>query len=130
METITSHYVRINITGPNQFDVWLVEEIFSISEYLKAQINWAITCPYNRNGVRERMGWNDAKLDQNPGVLLNHFVEQHGDDWFRDNLRPKFIKTKSIKLEGVNPNCFLTRLHEHCQKCPECIVSKLGIATG
>jgi hypothetical protein len=56
------------------------------------------------------MGWDDAKLDKNPNVLLEHFVDQHGDDWFRDNLRPKFIQTRSKRLEGVKPDCFLAKI--------------------
>jgi hypothetical protein len=130
METITSHYVRINITGPGQFEIWLVEEIFNLSEYSRAQIDWAKKCPYNRNGVREKMGWSDSELDKNPSVLLDHFVQQHGDDWFRENLRPKFIRVRSKKLEGVNPDCFLTKVHAHCQKCHECLMAKLGATAG
>lgn len=83
MSTAINHYVRINLKGNNEFEVWLVEETFDLGEYLKAELRWAVECPYNRNGVREKMSWDDKMLDQNPEVLLAHFIEQHGDDWFK-----------------------------------------------
>ena len=129
MNTVVSHYARIDIKGSGEFEVWLVEETFDLGEYLNAQIKWAMRCPYNRNGVREKMGWSDHQLDANPDAVLAHFIEQHGDEWFRDNLRPKFIKTRSTKLEKVNPVCFLVGVKQHCQKCPECLVAKLGISS-
>jgi hypothetical protein len=130
MGTIFSHYVRIDIKGNGEFDVWLVEEVFDLGEYTRAQLKWAKECPYNRNGVREKMGWNDEQLDKNPSVLLKHFIERHGDDWFRDNLRPKFIKTRSRKLDSSEcADCFLTNLSQHCKKCTTCRVAKIEIPT-
>ena len=128
MKTVISHYVRIDINGEGKFDVFLVEEHFDLIEYSMAQIMWATKCPLTRNGVREKMGWNDYQVDQNPDVVLDHFIERHGADWFRDNLRPKYIRTKSKKLEEVNPICFLVGIKQHCQKCAECLVVKHSIS--
>ena len=126
MDTIISHYVRIDIKEGNTLEVWLVEETFDLAEYVKAQLKWAMECPYNRNGVREKMMWNDEDLKHNPGVLLKHFIEQHGDAWFRDNLRPKFIKTKSVKLEDVDKECFLAQVNQFCKKCAVCKIAKFS----
>lgn len=124
-ETIFSHYVRVDINEDGTFDgVWLVEEIFHHSDYLREQVKWALRCSFNRNAVRVKMGWSDEELDKNPDVLVNNFIAEHGDDWFRENLRPKFITIKRQKLEGVSPGCFFTRIQLQCQKCPVCKIAR------
>ena len=130
MNTIISHYVRIDLKGNSKFEIWLVEETFDLGEYIKAQIGWALKCPYNRNGVREKYGWNDKTLDENPKVALDYFIEQHGDDWFRDNLRPKFIKNKQVPLSSIKSDCFFSKIQEFCKKCSECMIAKLGTVSG
>lgn|GEM_PF-1857782 len=127
VKTIISHYVRVNLKGDGKFETWLVEETFDLGEYLKAQIVWALKCPYNRNGVRERYGWDDKKLDANPSVALAYFIEQHGDDWFRDNLKPKFIKTRQVQLDCADPNCPFSTIQDLCKKCSNCRIARLGI---
>jgi len=127
VKTIISHNVRVDIKGGGKFEIWLVEETFDLGEYLKAQISWALKCPYNRNGVREKYGWDDKTLDANPSVAVAYFIEQHGDDWFRINIKPKFIKTRQVKLDCTDPGCPFSKIEELCKKCPDCKLAKLGI---
>jgi hypothetical protein len=121
MERVISHYVRIEVRPNGELDVFLVEETFDQGEYGKAQIKWAHYCPYNRHAVRQKMKWSDRELDQNPEALLDHFVAEHGDDWFRDNLRPKFIKTRQTRLENVNLRCLSASPEDRCRECDICI---------
>ena len=129
METVISHYVRIDITG-RVFDVSLVEETFDLGDYMRAQIKWANDCPYNCNDLKTKNGWSDEELKRqmvlDPNLGFTNFTEKHGDDWFRENLRPKFLKVKSVKLECINAECFLTQISQRCKGCVECLVAKKG----
>lgn len=124
MQTLINRYVRIDITNDYQFEAWLVEETFDLGEYTRAEIKWAVECPVNRHGVREKMGWSDWQLDQNPEVLFNHFLEKNGHDWFRIYLRPKYIKTNKYRLGEVSSACFLSDVKAQCKKCPQCVAFK------
>ncbi|MGB8816178.1 MAG: hypothetical protein WCC74_03055 [Minisyncoccia bacterium] len=127
VKTIISHHVRINLKGNGEFEKWLVEETFDLGAYITAQTDWALKCPYNRNGVKERYGWDDAKLDANPKIAVAYFIEQHGNDWFRDNRRSKFITTKQVLLDCSDQNCPFSIIQDICKRCPDCKVAKLGI---
>jgi len=127
METVIRHYVRIDLKGGGEFEVWLVEETFDLGKYMKAQFKWALEDPTNRNGVRERYGWNDQTLDANPEVAVKHFLERRGGDWFRENLRPKFIRIKQRPISGVGPECFFMDINKLCKKCSLCKISQRGI---
>ncbi len=128
METIVSHYIRIDFKPEGGFEVRIVEETFDLGKYNADQLAWARDCPKNRHGVRSKMRWSDEEFEkpEHNSVILGHFIEMHGADWFRDNLRPMHIRIRSKVVSEVNPNCFLTRVHEHCNKCPECLVAKNG----
>lgn len=128
METVISHYVRIDVKVDQRLEVFLTEETFDLGDYLRAQVKWAVDCPYNRNAVRVKMGWSDEQLQQSPrssSLLINNFIDEHGDDWFRTNLRPKFIKVKLTRLEILNLGCLLVEAKDRCGKCELCQVIKL-----
>ena len=125
MEKEICHYVRVDVKTDGTVEVFYVQETFDLAEYVRAQVNWAQNCPFTRHGVRERFNWSDDELDRKPNhpdILLAHFTDHHGDDWFRENLKPKFIKTKTIKLNRFNLACLVAEPQHRCRNCDICII--------
>jgi len=130
VETIISKKIKVD-THESGVDIFLVEVAFDLGEYLRAQVEWAINCPINKNGVREKMGWSDEELNkrEHRSIVFAHFVEKNGNDWFHINLRPQFHKTREKKLENVRPECLKPEVHQNCQDCSECPVRGLEIVS-
>ncbi len=123
MGTIISRTIRVEASESGT-NIFLVEVIFDLGEYLRAQIEWAVNCPLNRNGVREANKWSDEELDkpENKKVLFRNFVDKHGIEWFQINLRPKFLKTRERSLDQVSLECLQPEVHMNCKRCSECPV--------
>jgi hypothetical protein len=126
METETCHYVRIDIAENGERRVFYVQEFFDLADYLKAQGDWARDDLLNHHGLRVKMGWSQDRLldelQKDPGLLFRHFIEYHGHDWFRDNIRPRFVSTKTQLLENPNVLCLTAKPEDYCMRCDICLI--------
>lgn len=123
MKTIVERYFRITFSSDGELVVSYVEDTFDLSEYIKAQMEWAKQDLLNRHGVKQKKHWNDQELDMHPDDLIAHFVEYHGDEWFQKNIRPGFIKSEIQRLDKVNLEC-LSKIKDPeklCQVCDLCL---------
>jgi hypothetical protein len=126
METETCHYVRVDIAENGERRFFYVQELFDLGEYLKAQDEWSKYDLLNQHGLRVANGWSQERLTEelqrDPGILFRHFIEHHGHDWFRDNIRPRFVKTKTQLLENPNLLCLLAQPEDYCRQCDICLI--------
>jgi len=126
METETCHYVRIDIAESGERRFYYVQEFFDLGEYLKAQDEWSKFDLLNQHGLRVANGWSQERLleelQRDPGILFRHFIEHHGHDWFRDNIRPRYVKTRTQLLENPNVLCLTAQPEDYCLQCDICLV--------
>lgn len=121
------HYVRIEIDPTtHKRVVYYVREYFRQSDYLRAQIEWAKRDLLNRCGVMQKYGWSEKQLDEeierNPGIMFDHFTDFHGHDWFRDMIRPSYIRTVTQELKNADVRCLSHDPRDFCGECDICVV--------
>jgi hypothetical protein len=121
------HYVRVEIDPTtHKRVVYYVQEFFRQSDYLRAQIEWVKRDLLNRCGVMEKYGWSEKRLEEeiarNPGIMLEHFTDYNGDNWFRDKIRPSYIETVSQELKNADVRCLSHDPRDFCGECDICVV--------
>jgi hypothetical protein len=127
MKKETCHYVRVDIDPTtHKRVVYYVQEFFDLNEYLEAQKEWVKNDLLTHHGVRVKMGWSEERLleelQKQPDLLINHFIEYKGHDWYRDNIRPRFFKTQTQTLNNANILCLTAEPEEFCGECDICLV--------
>ena len=131
MSVTKTFFLKVEVVG-DSFKVFLVGEEFNYSEYIRIQIDRAVTCHLNRNAVRERYpelrDISDTELtEKHKSELLQVFRENKGTEWAKEHILPLCTKivTTQLSAEIFNESpCIFFNLKQVCKKCSKCVIKE------